>query len=246
MTKELIVIEKQIINEEEINSVDARELWIFLGSKRKFADWITKKIKDYNFKENQDFVSFHKNVKRTKGSSVRKEYMISLDMAKELSMVERTEKGKEARQYFIECERIAKGKTQNQISIKPSTVLEEELKLCSLLKVPEHLAQIESVKQVKQKTGEDISRLLLIAPAQNNIKDEEIMLEPSELGKHFNLSGMKMNQKLNKLGLQINDGYGWKPTKRGKKVCTKHSWKRGNKSGYNLKWNLLKIKNMFN
>lgn len=93
-----------VINGERQLLVNARELHAFLENGRNFADWIKARIFDYDFVENQDFISFSQNYEKTKGRpSV--EYHITLDMAKELSMVERNEKGKEARRYFIDCEK---------------------------------------------------------------------------------------------------------------------------------------------
>lgn len=76
-----------------------------LGSKQEFAHWIRNRIEKYGFVENQDFSSFDNFVKREKGSSVRKEYALSLDMAKELCMIENNEKGRTIRKYFIEVEK---------------------------------------------------------------------------------------------------------------------------------------------
>lgn len=85
----------------EINSADARELHSFLNSERQYANWIQDRITQYGFIENQDFV-----VKITyTGRRPRKEYFVTLDMAKELCMVENNDKGKEARRYFIKCEK---------------------------------------------------------------------------------------------------------------------------------------------
>ncbi|MDO4782654.1 MAG: antA/AntB antirepressor family protein [Capnocytophaga felis] len=86
-------------------AVNARELHEFLEVQSKFADWIKNRINEYGFIENQDFVSVSK-ILENGGRS--KEYAISIDMAKELSMVERNEKGKLARLYFIEMEKKAK------------------------------------------------------------------------------------------------------------------------------------------
>ena len=84
----------------EINSADARELHTFLNSEQQYADWIKNRISQYGFIENQDYI-----VKTTyTGRRPRKEYFITLDMAKELCMVENNERGKEARRYFIKCE----------------------------------------------------------------------------------------------------------------------------------------------
>ena len=54
-----------------------------------------------------DYTSFDNFIKRETGGSVRTEYHLAIDMAKELSMVERNEQGRKARQYFLECERRA-------------------------------------------------------------------------------------------------------------------------------------------
>ncbi|AQX19897.1 antA/AntB antirepressor family protein [Bartonella sp. WD16.2] len=104
----LITISEQVIDQETVQTVNARELHAFLEVTSKFADWITERINQYEFVENQDFVCFPILGSKGRGGHNRKEYHVTLDMAKELAMVERNEKGKQARQYFIECERKAK------------------------------------------------------------------------------------------------------------------------------------------
>jgi|GEM_PF-1014105 len=96
------------IGGEQIQTVNARDLHTFLENGDKFATWIKDKIETYNFVENQDFMSFSENTEKPKGGRPSKEYAISLDMAKELAMVERNEKGRIVRKYFIQCEKIAK------------------------------------------------------------------------------------------------------------------------------------------
>lgn len=86
---------------------DARTLHSFLEVGKRFASWIQERIEEYGFIENQDFSSFSQNGEKPKGGRPSTEYHLSLDMAKELSMVERNEKGREARRYFIDCERRA-------------------------------------------------------------------------------------------------------------------------------------------
>ena len=85
--------------------VDARELHEFLQSKRQFADWIKSRIEKYGFDENHDYVLISQNCETRSGGTVRKEYTLSLDMAKELAMVENNEQGRKARRYFIEVEK---------------------------------------------------------------------------------------------------------------------------------------------
>lgn len=85
--------------------VIARELHNNLEVKRQFIDWIEDRIKQYGFKENEDYSVFHKNVKNSNGGRPSKEYVLKLDVAKELAMVQNNNKGKEIRRYFIELEK---------------------------------------------------------------------------------------------------------------------------------------------
>lgn len=84
-----------------LNSVNAMELHSFIESKTQYSHWITRRIEKYDFIENQDYIIVET---RTAGRPL-KEYFITLDVAKELCMVENNEKGREARRYFIEAEK---------------------------------------------------------------------------------------------------------------------------------------------
>lgn len=107
---ELIPLTTQELNGEPVNTVDARELHNFLEVKTRFNDWIVNRISDFNFIDGQDYLSFTKNLVKPNGGRPSTEYHLSITMAKELCMVERNAKGKEARLYFIECEKVAKEK----------------------------------------------------------------------------------------------------------------------------------------
>jgi len=85
-------------------TVNARDLHAFLEVKRHFSIWIKNRIEKFGFIENQDF-TINKIVIR---KATQFDFYISLDMAKELSMLERNEKGRQARRYFIQCEKKLK------------------------------------------------------------------------------------------------------------------------------------------
>lgn len=99
-TNELI----PIMDNDGKKAVNARDLHAFLGSKQQFQDWIKERIKKYDFIENQDFQVFQNFTKNSKGGRPAIEYALSISMAKELSMIENNERGKQARKYFISCE----------------------------------------------------------------------------------------------------------------------------------------------
>lgn len=97
-------------NKELTQAVNARELHTFLESKQQFADWIKNRVYKYDFIEGQDFLCVSENYETQRsdgqrGIGVKTQYYISVDMAKELSMVENNEQGKLARKYFITCEK---------------------------------------------------------------------------------------------------------------------------------------------
>lgn len=106
---ELIKLNNMELDGSEQQTVIARELHAGLGVKSEFRNWIKNRINDFGFVENQDFVIDGKNLPSGQTS---KEYHITINMAKELCMVERSEVGKKYRLYFIQCEKIAKQKEQ--------------------------------------------------------------------------------------------------------------------------------------
>ncbi len=103
----LITIQAARIAGTEVNAVNGRDLHAFLEVGKHFGSWITEQIEAFGFLENQDFEVIPEFGKNPQGGRPTKEYMVSLSMAKELAMVQRSEKGKQARLYFIECERQA-------------------------------------------------------------------------------------------------------------------------------------------
>lgn len=120
---------KQESASEEDNTVllcDARELHQFLQVGKYFSNWIKKRIEDYGFIENQDFVGFCQNGQKPIGGRPTTEYHLTLDMAKELAMVERNEQGRAARRYFIECEKALK-QSLHQPQITQERLAEDRL-----------------------------------------------------------------------------------------------------------------------
>lgn len=115
----------KITEENGQRAVSARELHLFLGVGRDFSNWIKGRIEEYGFIENQDYMVFAEIGENSNGGRPLKEYALTLDMAKELSMVEKTERGKQARRYFIEMEKLAK--QTKLISTNKNKELQKEL-----------------------------------------------------------------------------------------------------------------------
>lgn len=94
-------------NENNDQVVSGRELHEFLGVKTRYNDWFEDMVK-YGFTENVDFIGFTEKRVKPQGGRPSVDHALKLDMAKEISMIQRNEKGKQARQYFIEVEKELK------------------------------------------------------------------------------------------------------------------------------------------
>ena len=140
---QLIPLHSQTIDGNAVETVNARELHAFLEVQTRFNDWIKNRIEQYDFVENQDFTTVTKNLENG-GRSI--EYHITLDMAKELAMVERTEKGKQARQYFIECERKLR---ETQAKLAPKTYVEALRTLADEVEAHEQTKQTLAIAEPK-------------------------------------------------------------------------------------------------
>ncbi len=132
----LITVAESTVGESTLQTVNARDLHTFLEVKSRFNDWVVRQIEFYGFTQDVDFTT----ILCGEYSPPRKDYHISIDMAKELSMVERTAKGKQARQYFIAVEKAyreqqPKELTREQILVLALESERERLKLAAQVEV---------------------------------------------------------------------------------------------------------------
>jgi len=118
-------VTKGRIGEQTIQTVNARDLHAFLEVGKDFSTWINDRIQQYKFVFSVDYTTYEDLRSPVSGSSKARaqkvtEYAISIDMAKELAMVERNDKGRAARRYFIECERRANAPRQERVALPPA------------------------------------------------------------------------------------------------------------------------------
>lgn len=158
-----IEISDKTFNNEQVNTVNARELHKQLQVVTKFAEWIKNRIKKYGFIENQDFVTVSKFLENG-GRSI--EYFITIDMAKELCMVENNEQGRIARQYFIEKEKELRQLQLGHNSNTPATTSTNDL--IGMLR--NALVQLENNKEQLDRYNQII-----------NAKDEQLENQEKQL-----------------------------------------------------------------
>ena len=149
---EIISITAHPINGQEVQTVNARELHGFLEVRKDFSDWIKDQLEvftqgiDYLFfppkGENNNMLYQHE----TRGRP-RTEYAITIECAKHIAMMSRTEKGRQARDYFIECERRAKA----ALPALPSN-LREALLLAADLEAKREEAEARAMEAERTKT----------------------------------------------------------------------------------------------
>ena len=121
---------KELIKVTERNgkqAVSARELHKFVNRETRWDIWI-KRMLDYNFTQDVDYQCLNKNVPMPNGGykSVLEDIVLTMDTAKEIAMIQNNDKGKQARQYFIECEKkLNKPRTQVELLLQSAQLLAE-------------------------------------------------------------------------------------------------------------------------
>ena len=130
----------KIIEREGRQLVSGRELHEFLEIRTKYKDWFRRMV-EYGFEEEIDFIKVAQkratnNLKNPVTTVI--DHAISIDMAKEISMIQRTEKGKIARQYFINCEK----KLKEVKKLSPMELMELQFK--ALKEQEEKIVQVEN------------------------------------------------------------------------------------------------------
>jgi len=181
-------------------AVSARELHTFLESKQEFANWIKNRIDEYQFVENEDFVCLTNLSSKGKGGHNKKEYAITLDMAKELSMVEKNEKGKQARKYFIAVEKKA---MQPQLQQKTQTLIEvrqsQRAELMQLIKANLLQGDIKSVALENNLSYEKVRNIVRLK--YFNAKVVQLLFEKAMANKQN--QNLEIKQMINQLSLNL-------------------------------------------
>lgn len=131
--QDLKVIENELVPVYETSTgekvVYGTELHAALGPKSNYRDWIRNRINDCEAIENEDYESFAK--KLAKSGRPQIDHIIKLDITKEMAMLERNEKGKQVRRYFIELEKKYKSQSVpiEKLSLHLQVLANMELKL---------------------------------------------------------------------------------------------------------------------
>ena len=181
-------------NEEGIQLVSARELHEGLEIKTRFNDWFNRMI-GYGFEENIDYTAItQKRVTAQGNETTLTDYIITTDMAKEICMIQRTDLGRQYRKYFIECEKKLK-----QLQT-PSYMIDDKIARAErwIIEERQRQALCEKVQELQPK-----------ADYTDNVLVSDELLSISQIAKEFGMTGRKLNELLNKLGVQYKQGKIW-------------------------------------
>ena len=182
-------------NEVGEPTVLGRELHEFLGVETPYRIWFPRML-EYGFTEGKDFNPY-KNVRvgEEGNREVAREltdHLLTIDMAKELAMIQRTERGKQARQYFIQVEKDYN--SPEKIMARALRIAEKEL---STLKL-ENKVQAQQIAELQPKAT--YYDLILQCPS---------LLSVTEIAKDYGMAAKGLNKILHEQGIQFNQSGVW-------------------------------------
>lgn len=176
-------------------SVSGRELHEFLGVTTRYNDWFPRMV-EYGFTEGKDFNLLKNEQVRFEGNrEVTRElldHLLTIDMAKEICMIQRTEVGKQARQYFIQVEKDYN--SPEKIMARALRIAEKELSTLRL----ETKVQAQQIAELQPKAT--YYDLILQCPS---------LLSVTEIAKDYGLSAKGLNKILHEQGVQFNQSGVW-------------------------------------
>lgn len=183
------------VNENQEQTISGRELHMFLGVDTKYNDWIQRMLQ-YGFEDGQDFNLLKKEQVQIEGKrEVRREiadHIMKLDMAKELCMLTRNEKGKQARHYFLEVERDWNS---------PEKVMARALVIAN--------KQIDTLKLENTVQRQVIAEFKPIKEYVDTILSSEDTVTITQIAADYGLSAKAPNKILNEQGLIRKVGGQW-------------------------------------
>ena len=181
------------VNENQEPIVSGRMLHEFLEVKSPYTQWF-ERMKEYGFTENEDFVLHSQKCesRNISGIKVIQDHAIKLDMAKEIAMIQRTDKGKQARQYFIQVEKDYN--SPEKIMARALQIAQQELSTLRL----ENAIKDQQIAELKPK-----------ADYMDMIVNNKSLVTITQIAKDYGMSAKQMNHILNTLGVQYKQSGQW-------------------------------------
>ena len=194
--QELIPLQPQTINGNAVETVSARELHEFLGVTERFSSWMERQFQ-YGFEENVDYLGC--KVFNTLAKQEVQEYYLSLDCAKEISMIQKSDKGKQARKYFIECEK----KLREVVQPQPARIIgATEDKLNTIILALQHTSLSDIAKETYIITSaETLTGVYLGYRPQV----EQVTYSAKEVGDMLGISANRVGRIANAHGLKTKE-----------------------------------------
>lgn len=172
------------LNENQEPVVSGRQLHQVLGVKTEYKKWFSR-MTDYGFSENEDFLKVTQKCLTSSTGQNMTDHVLKLDMAKEIAMIQRTNKGKEVRQYFIQVEKDFNS---------PEKIMARALKIADRKIISlEHKNEALQLELEEARKQTDYLDLIL------QTKD---MLTTTQIAQDYGMSANKFNQILRQVGIQ--------------------------------------------
>ena len=179
------------INENQEPVVSGRELHEKLEVKDHYTDWF-KRMCEYGFNEGVDFVSLSENSEKPQGGRPLTNHLLKLDMAKEIAMIQRTDKGKQVRQYFLEIE-----KEYNS----PEKIMARALRIAE--------KELNTLKLELNVKDQQIAEMQPKASYYDMILQCKDLISVTEIAKDYGMSAKTFNKRLHELGIQYKQSGIW-------------------------------------
>lgn len=177
-------------------AVSARDLHKFLEITERFSNWFERMLL-YGFVENIDYQGCE--FFNTLANQTLTDYALTLDCAKEISMIQRSKKGKEAREYFIECEKqLRSGKFA-----LPTTYKEA---LQSLLIEVEAKERLQAQNELQAK---ELEKQAPKVAYYDEVLTSQSTYNANQIAKELGMSAVTLNKKLHELKVQYKQGGQW-------------------------------------
>ncbi|MBP1905299.1 anti-repressor protein [Paenibacillus turicensis] len=172
--------------------VSGRELHEFLEIATRYNDWFSRML-EYGFTENVDFIAItQKRVTGQGNETTYTDHHIKIEMAKELCMIQRNEKGRQARMYFLELEQ--KWNSPEMVIKRAHEFLQKKVESLTT----ENLVLLQQNNELQPK-----------ATYYDMVLQNKSLLSVSKIAKDYGMSAVSLNRKLNELGVQYKQGNIW-------------------------------------